>query len=214
MSQNAPPQDSPQEITRRVENIARLGTVVEVRHSKPARCRIKMGDNTSDWLPWMAGRAAGNKGSKWWPPVVGEQCLVLAPGGDLSQGLAMLGAYSNSMDAPSDGAGVERTQWSEKDFSEYRDSAHTTHTERTIVFEVGAGCRIAMGTDSITLKVGGDCSITLSPNGIALIGGGATLQIGPDKIASSVDVVAKGVSVVRHMHGGVRSGLDSTGVPK
>lgn len=97
-----------------MENLARMGTVVEVRHTKPARCRVKLGDNTTDWLPWIAGRAAGKQGSKWWPPVKGEQCMVLSPGGDLSQGVALLGAYSDSMDAPSDGAGVDRTQWSER----------------------------------------------------------------------------------------------------
>ena len=64
MPQNAAQQDSPQESTRRVENLARMGTVLEVRHTKPARCRVKLGDNTTDWLPWIAGRATGKQNSK------------------------------------------------------------------------------------------------------------------------------------------------------
>lgn len=183
-------------MTRRVENLARLGTVVAVRHTKPARCRIKLGDNTTDWLPWMAGRAAGAKGSKWWPPVVGEQCMVIAPGGDLAQGVAMLGAYSDGMDAPSDGEGVERTQWSETEFAEYRDGRSTTHTEAAIVFEVGQGCSITLLPDSITLKAGA-----------------ATLQIGPANITSNVDMLAQGISAVHHVHGGVLHGPATTGVP-
>ncbi|MDP3229382.1 MAG: phage baseplate assembly protein V [Acidovorax sp.] len=197
MPENTPQQDSPQESTRRLENLARVGTVVEVRHEKPPRCRIKLGDNTTDWLPWIAGRAAGNKGSKWWPPVKGEQCMVLSPGGDLSQGVALLGAYSDNMDAPSDGEGVDRTQWSEKDWAEYRAGRHTIHMDEGITLEVGAACSIAMTPDSITLRVGG-----------------AVLQIGPDRITSNVDIVAEGISAVHHVHGGVRIGDDNTKAPQ
>ena len=179
-----------------MENLARLGTVVEVRHTKPARCRVKLGDNTTDWLPWIAGRAAGKQGSKWWPPVKGEQCMVLSPGGDLSQGVALLGAYSDSMDAPSDGEGVDRTQWSEKDFAEYRDGRQTIHMEK-----------------GITLEVGTDCSITMEPGSIALRVGGAVLTITDGEISSTVDIIAKGISAVSHVHGGVRTGTADTQGP-
>ena len=196
MPQNTPQQDSPQESTRRVENLARMGTVVEVRHSKPARCRVKLGDNTTDWLPWIAGRAAGKQGSKWWPPVKGEQCMVLSPGGDLSQGVALLGAYSDSMDAPSDGAGVDRTQWSEKDWAEYRAGRHTIHMEEGIKLEVGTACSITMAPDIISLRVGG-----------------AVLTIANGRITSTVDIVAQGISAVHHVHGGVETGFGDTQEP-
>lgn len=196
MPHNTPPQDSPQEATRRVENLARLGTVVAVRHEKPARCRIKLGDNTTDWLPWMAGRAAGNQGSKWWPPVVGEQCLVMAPGGDLAQGVALLGAYSDSMDAPSDGEGVDRTQWSETDFAEYRAGRHTLHMDEGITLEVGSACSLTMSPDSITLSVGG-----------------AVFTMAAGGITSNVDIVAQGISAVHHVHIGVIPGPATTGMP-
>lgn len=179
-----------------MENLARMGTVVEVRHSKPARCRVKLGDNTTDWLPWIAGRAAGKQGSKWWPPVNGEQCMVLSPGGDLSQGVALLGAYSDSMDAPSDGAGVDRTQWSEKDWAEYRAGRHTIHMEEGIKLEVGMACSITMAPDSISLRVGG-----------------AVLTIANGRITSTVDIVALGISAVQHVHGGVETGFGDTQEP-
>ena len=196
MPQNTPQQDTPQEVTRRVENLAGMGVVVEVRYAKPARCRVQLGENTTDWLPWLAGRAAGNKGSRWWPPVVGEQCMVVAPGGDLAQGIVLLGAYSDSMDAPRDSEGVEHTRWSETDFAEYRESTHTTHTEQSIRFEVGTGCSITLSPDSITLKAGA-----------------TVLQIGPDRITSNVDIVAEGISAVQHVHGGVVQGGANTGEP-
>lgn len=179
-----------------MENLAGMGVVVEVRYAKPARCRVQLGENTTDWLPWLAGRAAGNKGSRWWPPVVGEQCMVVAPGGDLAQGIVLLGAYSDSMEAPSDGEGVERTQWSETDFAEYRDSTHTTHTEQGIVFQVGY-----------------DCSISLSTSVIVLKAGSTVLTIGPERITSNVDIVAQDISAVHHVHGGVVKGGATTEEP-
>lgn len=189
MPSDIPQHDSPQELARRVENLARLGTVVAVRHGAPARCRVQLGENTTDWLPWLAGRAAAGQGARWWPPVVGEQCLVLAPGGDLAQGIVLLGVYSDRMPAPSDGAAVERLQWSETDHAEYRDGQHTTHTEQAIVLEVGTGCRITLSADTITLQAGG-----------------AVLQIGPDQITSNVDIVAQGISATTHKHTGVVPG--------
>ena len=122
--------------------------------------------------------------------------MVLSPGGDLSQGVALLGAYSDSMDAPSDGEGVDRTQWSEKDFAEYRDGRHTIHTEEGITLEVGSGC-----------------SITMEPGSIALRVGGAVLTITESGVTSTVDIVAEGISAVRHVHGGVRLGSDDTKGP-
>jgi phage baseplate assembly protein V len=192
-----PQHNSPQEATRRLENLARLGTVVAVRHSAPARCRVKLGDNTTDWLPWLAARAAGSQGAHWWPPVVGEQCLVIAPGGDLAQGVALPGAYSDHMPAPSDGAAVEHTQWSEHDWAQWRAGARTVHTQQ-----------------AITLEVGSACSITLEPGGITLRVGGATWAMTAGGITSSIDITAQGISAVHHVHGGVRSGPSTTEAPQ
>lgn len=197
MPRETPQQDTPQEVARRVENLARLGTVLEVRHKKPARCRVKLGDNTTDWLPWIAGRAAGKDGSAWWPPIAGEQCLVIAPGGDMAQGVVLLGVYSDTMDAPADAVGVHATRWSEREHAEYRDGRYTVRTEEAIELQVGDQCSIAMAPSSITLRVGG-----------------AVLYIGPHGISSNVDIVAGGISVMHHTHGGVRRGDDSTGAPQ
>lgn len=168
-----------------------------VRHAKPARCRVKLGDNTTDWLPWMAGRAAGKDGSAWWPPVVGEQCLVIAPGGELAQGVVLLGMYSDHMEAPADAAGVELQRWSEREFAEYRAGRRTVHTEEAIVLEVGNGCSIVMAPESITLSAGG-----------------SVLTIAAGRITSNVDIVAQSISAVHHKHGGVRQGPDISGDPQ
>jgi phage baseplate assembly protein gpV len=115
----------------------------------------------------------------------------------LAQGVVLLGAYSDHMDAPADAAGVEFQRWSESEFAEYRAGRRTIHTEEAIVLEVGGGCTIAMGPDSITLSAGG-----------------AVLTIAAGRITSNVDILAQGISAVHHKHGGVRQGLDTSEVPQ
>jgi len=90
--------ESPYEAARRLENLIRRGTVAAVQLTSPACLRVKVGDNTTDWLPWLALRAGGAQGGRHWcPPVVGEQAVVLCQGGDMTQGVALVGLYSDAM---------------------------------------------------------------------------------------------------------------------
>ena len=70
--------ESPLEILRRVENIVRAGTVAEVRHGKPARCRVRTGDLLTNWVPWMAGRAGGKR-RQWWPQRLASSACCWPP---------------------------------------------------------------------------------------------------------------------------------------
>ena len=201
MPPNTNPELNPLELARQLNNVARLGTIAAVDLAA-ARCQVKTGDNTTDWLPWFAGRAAANKGSEWWPPVVGEQCMVLATGGDMGQGVAMLGVYSDRMPAPSKQADTRRVQYTQQDFEETAKGEHQHHMQKRVRFEVAAGCSITMEEDSITLQAGG-----------------ATLTIGPGSITSNVDVIvsadviASGISLKKHLHLGVTPGFSLTKEP-
>ena len=196
MPQYDNPDLNPLEQARKVNNVARLGSVAAVDLAA-ARCQVKTGDNLTDWLPWFAGRAAGDHGAHWWPPVVGEQCMVLSVGGDLGQGCVLLGVYSDRMAAPSKQADTCRAQFSQQDFAETAKGQHLLHMEKQVRFEVADGCSITMGPDGITLQAGG-----------------ATLHIGPGEITSNVDVIAGGISHMEHVHGGVRRGDSDTDGPK
>lgn len=188
MPSNTSPETNPLELARQMANIVRMGTVLAVDLAK-ARCRVKTGDNETDWLPWFAGRAAGEKGSQWWPPVKGEQCMVLATGGDMGQGCVLLGVYSDRMAAPSNQADTCRTQYSKKDYSETAKGEHLLHMDKRARIEVAEGCSITMEADTITFQAGG-----------------TTLSIGPDQITSNVDVIADGISLMKHPHKGVIKG--------
>lgn len=67
--------DSLAELTRRLDNLIRLGTIAKVDHAA-ARCRVK----SRTWLPWIALRAGATL--DWNPPTEGEQCVLFSPSGE------------------------------------------------------------------------------------------------------------------------------------
>ena len=52
-----PQTESPYEVSRRLENLVRRGTIAAIDH-QAARVRVSTGPNTTDWLPWLALRVA------------------------------------------------------------------------------------------------------------------------------------------------------------
>lgn len=86
------------ELSRRLENIIRIGTITEVDHAA-ARCRVQLGGIESNWLAWSAQRAGNTQ--TWSPPTVGEQVLVFSPSGEPANGIVMTGIYQAAHNAPS-----------------------------------------------------------------------------------------------------------------
>lgn len=189
--------ESPYEILRRMENTVRLGSIVEVRHGD-ARCRVRMGNLTSNWLPWLAQRAGASGGNHWWPPVVGEQCLVLAPGGDLLQAVALPGVYSDAKPQASSDRRVCRTDWSDADYMEH----NSEFSELTV------NCY-----GSIALKVMSS-SIKISEHEVRIEAGGGLLIVDKNGVTATPDIKAHGISLVNHLHGGVEPGGDLSGRPQ
>lgn len=142
---------SPLEILRRLENLLRLGTVAEVDHDA-ARCRVRTGNLTTNWGPWLSLRAGGPNGRQWWAPVVGEQCLLLSPGGDLANAVTLCGIASDPMPAGSASPTECRTDWSATD--------HFTHDR-------AGGDLVIECARSITLRVGATV-LRLTPDGATI----------------------------------------------
>jgi phage baseplate assembly protein gpV len=96
------------DMDRRLQSIVRIGVVTAV-DATAARARVHLGGDTeSAWLPWLAERAATI--SVWAPVEVGEQVVVLAPGGDTAQGVIVGSLFSASRPAPSSDAAEHRLQ--------------------------------------------------------------------------------------------------------
>lgn len=182
--------ESPYEQLRRAQNIVSVGTVAEVRHAD-ARCRVRVGDNLSAWLPWLAVRAGGSA-AMWWPPQVGEQVAILAPGGDLAQGFALPGAYSDAMPSPgADG--------------------------KTMVLQWAENCRMVFTTDS---KTGAtllfsilNAEFSITDGAISASVPGATMVLDQNGLHVTPEVNVEDIKLTQHKHSGVAHGGSNTEGP-
>jgi phage baseplate assembly protein V len=149
------------DIERRTANQIRLGTVLAVDHAQ-ARVRVKSGEIETAWLPWSTGRASAAK-RRWDPPAVGEQVVMLSPGGDMRQGIVLPGVFQTAAGAPSAS--------SDKDAVAYGDGTTIEYDRgsRTLLVDFG-GTSVTATPDGITLTVGG-VSLVVSADGVAITGG-------------------------------------------
>lgn len=211
------------ELIRRIENILRVGTIAAVNHGAK-RVRIATGGLLTDWLPWLAFRAGDVR--RWSPPFVGEQCMVLAPGGDTARAVAMTGLYSDDFPAPSDSPDVERTEYPDGAVIEYDHAAHrlvatlpeggtaditapTSVTVHSAYIELDALQTTATGN----LTVEGLFTYEAGMVGTGGVGGTAAATIN-GSVHVSDDVTASGISLNSHTHGGVQPGGGNTAGPQ
>ncbi|WP_269633147.1 phage baseplate assembly protein V [Pelomonas sp. BJYL3] len=199
------------ELIRRIENLLRLGTIARV-NAKGYRVRVTAGGLVSNWLPWVALRAGTTR--KWSPPTVGEQCLLLSPGGDLVNGVVLVGIFSAEVPPNDNRANTEATHYPDGTYHEYDHEAHRdllrcvgdvlrqvegsiTHEAKGAITHQADGSILIESKASITLKVG-DSRIVLTPSGIT----------------ADPDIVGGGhVSLVNHKHTKVSLGNDVSGKP-
>lgn len=90
------------EVERRLCELIQFGVVSEVR-PELGKCRLSFGSRTTPLARWIETRA--NAGVKTFShPRIGEQALFLAPSGDSSQGVVLLGVFSGVMPLPNGAA--------------------------------------------------------------------------------------------------------------
>jgi phage baseplate assembly protein V len=181
------------ELERRLSNTIRPGTVLEADYAK-ARLRVTMGDNTSAWLPWLTSRAGEDR--TWHAPEVGEQVIVIAPGGELSAGYVMPGGiYKNDYPANADKAEISRTTYKDGAILEY-DRENHTHLlqlpEGSATVKVGDDAQTEITPSKITAKVGSDAKTEITASKIlAQIGNDAKSEITASKITHTLGSSSK-----------------------
>lgn len=173
------------DLLRRLENLIRLGTIAVV-DPKPPRCRVKTGGLTTGWLPWFAVRAGEDR--EWDMPSVGEQCVVFSPSGDPAVGVVFVGFYSDAFPALDDSPTRHRRSYRDGAVLDYDTASHTL---------------------SAFLPEGGKVKIQ-APGGVTILGDVTITGL----VTVSEDVVSAGISLVKHVHGGVQSGGGTTGAPQ
>lgn len=190
---------------RQKGNMIRLGTLAELDLSI-ARCRVKTGELTTDWIPWLVPRVGTT--IEWSAPSVGEQGIVLCPDGDTSGAVFLRGLYSDALPAPDSGEHVHLVRFPDGTLIRYDDAAHALDVT------LAAG-----GTVDVTANG----SVTVNSEGGATVNADTTingdLQVNGDirltgTATANMDVVGGGIHLKTHVHAGVESGSSTTAPPQ
>lgn len=199
------------ELSSRLENIIRFGTVAAINHATQ-RVRIDTGGNLTGWLQWRTARAGTTR--TWEPPTVGEQVVILSPSGVLENGIVLPGLYSDTYDAPSASPDEHVTH--------YPDGAVVSYNHST-------GALVASGIQTATIQAA--ISITLDTplthctgkltvedlltyhNGLAGTGGSNANTITGHLTHTTGNLSSNGKVLHTHTHSGVQSGGANTGQP-
>jgi len=195
--------DPVSELQRQLGNACRIGTVADVDLAA-ARCRIATGDIKTDFVPWFVPRA-GNT-IEWSAPVVGEQGMLLCPGGDTHGGVFLRGIFSDAFPAPSNAEAKHLVRFPDGALVEYDHEAHalkaTLPRGGTAEFTADGGLTI-----NGPLTVNGDTEINghTQVNGDADVSGTTTAQ---------TDVIGGGKSLKSHPHINVQPGSGVSGPPQ
>lgn len=146
---------------RRLSNVARYGTVAEADYTGatagfPAiRVQLQDGEILSDWVPWFTPRAG--KDRVWDPPEVGEVVMLLAPSGDLANGVAIPGLFSNG-NANGDRAGLQRRTFDDGTVVEYDREAHKLTIDAT-----ESDGEVLVKVQTVNVEASGSVTIKGSP---------------------------------------------------
>jgi len=213
----------PAEIIRRLDNLLRIGTITHLDLSA-ARCRVKSGGLSTDWLPWVTLRAGNTR--TWNPPTVGEQVLIVSLSGELTTGLVLFGINSHVYPPPSHS--------SDETITLYPDGAKISYNH-------ASGLLKASGIQSATVQaskqvlidcpettVSGNVTIdgTLTVKGLLAYQSGMVGRSASDSPTGTATVIhgsiiqqggqliSNGVVLDQHTHDGVEAGNAQTGLPK
>ncbi|MCM2973501.1 phage baseplate assembly protein V [Larsenimonas suaedae] len=178
----------PVELARLLQNLIRLGNVAKVDHAA-VRVRVQCGALLTDWVPWLEARAGATR--SWNPPTVGEQVVLLSPGGELRGAVVLCAVNSNACPAPTNTPTLTHWRMPDGAVLEYDHDAHHLRADLP-------------GSASITAPKG---MIVTGPVTIE-----GTLHV-TKAITTPADVTAAGISLVNHKTTGVKSGSDKSGPP-
>lgn len=182
------------EINRLLLNLIRKGTILAV---DKALCRFTSGDLETNWLPWLA--PAAGETIEWNPPEVGEQVVLLSPGGDPACGFVLRGLYADDHPPPSTSPTTHTRRYADGAMIEYDHASHqlvATLPEGAAI-KVIAPVSVTVETETVLIKAD---TITLDAGTTHCTG---QLDVDGDVNAENVNatqVTANGIPVDGHAH--------------
>ena len=211
------------DLESRIEGVAAVGKVAEVDYTT-ARVRVDSGPIRTSWLPWLTEKAQGDR--TWHAPEVGEQVVILAPGGDLSNGVVLGAIHRAAQPPPADRPTVDRTVYADGAVIEYDRENALLHAKIPGDAKLDAGGSVdALVGEDVTVDAGGKADVKTGSSVSVEAGGNVTIDaptvnINADvnitgKVTASKDIVGgEGqVSLNDHVHEDVESGPDTSGKP-
>ena len=215
------------ELLRLILNLIRFGTIADIDHDAQ-RVRVLVGKNTTTWRPWITLRAGDAQ--TWFPPSLGEQVIVLSPEGDFTQAAILPAIYSDKYTSPSANPAHHTTSYKDGTVVQYDSAVHTL----TATLSDGTSVTLAPGkvtsnaedtecTGNLLVQKNLVVNQNLTVNGMSALNAGMNVQAGKAGgpaavvqgiVQATMDVVAAGISLVKHPHGGVKHGDDDSGGPK
>lgn len=175
---------TPEDTETDADGLIRLGKVASVDLAA-ARCTVSFDDEAeSPPLRWIEGAAGTTR--TWSPPSIGEQVMLLCPGGEIAAAVALRGLVSTAHPALGN---------SLRELTRFSDGAEIAYDPETHELEaiLPAGATLALVADG-GITITGDIILT-------------------GKLTASDDVIAAGKSLKGHKHGGVQTGSGQTGTP-
>lgn len=180
---------SPESTPSDPDELIRFGRIASVDLAA-ARCTVTLDDEGASGeavtgpIRWVEGRAGQTR--TWSPPSVGEEVVLLCPGGQLGIAVALRG-LANADNPPANTTRTEMITFADGAVLSYNPEGHAL----ALILPAGATMAIK-ATAGIAIE--GDISLT-------------------GRLTASDDVIASGKSLKNHTHGGVQAGSSQTGAP-
>ena len=187
------------ELLRLLLNLLRKGTVSAVDHAAEM-CRVKSGDLETNWIRWCA--LSAGQTVDWNPPSVNEQVLLICPGGDPADAVALCGIYSDASPAPSHKPSTHTRKYPDQTVLEYDHELHKYLAKLPPggIVELIAPESVKVTTKLLTVEGGARVTKDMAVDGKTNLTG---------KVTAAGDVAVGGNVTVA---GGVTVGDGATGV--
>jgi phage baseplate assembly protein V len=181
---------TPEDVPTDADALIRVAVVASVDLAT-ATCTVRIDgaedggdDAVSPPVRWLYPRIG--EISAWLPPSVGEQGLLLCPGGELGAGVFVGGLHSSAFPPPIDEP-VALLRFKDGATLSYDPDAHE------LLMQLPSGATTVLVSDG-GVDIQGDVSVT-------------------GTLTASEDVIGGGKSLKSHRHSGVSAGGSQTGLP-
>ncbi|MGE5563129.1 MAG: phage baseplate assembly protein V [Bacillota bacterium] len=169
-----------------LDEMVRFGTIADVDLST-GHCTVDTGDVQTQAIRWQEVRAGDTR--TWSPPTVGEQVILLCPGGQIEGAIALRGVHQDKY--PPAGSSL-------RELITFKDGAEIAYDPEAHVLDAKLP-----GGGTVNIVSTGGVTIDASDGGVHIKG----------DVTVEGDVTADGVSLKQHTHEQVQPGDGFSGKP-